>query len=77
MQEFIEAGHVQTGCNFTLKANQLNRKVTSENSVHWVPTQCVVVTFAGQVINSSVKTTFIALTHIYLLDLFDSINVCY
>lgn len=48
MDEFAKDVVLPDGCGIILKARRLNRKVTDDGKVSWVPTQTVVITFQGQ-----------------------------
>lgn len=48
MEEFVESIVLPEGCGEILKARRLNRKVSDEGKVSWVPTQTVVLTIHGQ-----------------------------
>lgn len=77
MQEFVEAAQLPLGCGIILKARRLNRKVTSESGVNWVPTQSVVVTFAGQVLPKNIYCYYTSLAvETYLLPTIQCHNCC-
>lgn len=77
MEEFIEAAQLPSGCGIILKARRLNRKLSSDNNVHWVPTQSVVVTFAGQVLPKNIYCFYTSMpVETYILPTIQCHNCC-
>lgn len=77
MSEFVEAAQLPTGCGSILKARRLNRKIASEGNTQWVPTQSVVVTFAGQTLPNNIYCHYTSLrVETYLLPTIQCHNCC-
>ncbi|XP_069354418.1 uncharacterized protein [Maniola hyperantus] len=77
IQQLAEAIELPDNCGIVLKARRLNRKVVSEGTATWVPTQSVVITFRGQVLPKNVYVYYTSMVvEKYLLPTIQCHNCC-
>ncbi|CAH2209476.1 jg22111 [Pararge aegeria aegeria] len=62
LADFVKDAEVPSGCGEILKARRLNRKVSKEGRVEWVPTGTVVITFSGQVLPHRIFCCYTAMS---------------
>lgn len=77
MDELIDSLVLPSGCGVVLKARRLSRKVINEGTVTWIPTQSVVLTFAGQLLPSKIYSFHTSLPiETYKLPTIMCLNCC-
>ncbi|CAH2226772.1 jg16555 [Pararge aegeria aegeria] len=77
LDEFIDSLELPAGCGEILKARRLNRKVTTDSVVTWIPTQSVVLTFRGQTLPPKIFSYHTSLPiHTYRLPTIQCLNCC-
>ncbi|XP_069360898.1 uncharacterized protein [Maniola hyperantus] len=77
MGELVDSMELPPGCGEVVKARRLNRKVLTDNTTTWVPTQSVVLTFRGQMLPSKVYSYHTSLpVDTYKLPTIQCLNCC-
>ncbi|CAK1589026.1 unnamed protein product [Parnassius mnemosyne] len=77
MDEFVSASEVASSSEI-IRARRLNRKVIkADNSVEWIPTQTIVITFSGKLLPSHVFAYFTSYpVEPYILPTIQCYNCC-
>lgn len=77
MTNLVESMELPGGCGIVLKARRLNRKIVTDGTASWIPTQSVVCTFSGQILPQCVYVCYNRLpVEKYLLPTIQCHNCC-